>query len=636
MLDSIRQTNILTKYKYDKKLNKNYIHTINKKKILKIPKYEKNINDYKNIWQTKEQYEIQQKEIPYCQYRMYKVQYEIMVENKDQIAQKEWGSCIVYLSSFLHRYIYEYKYLFINTKCEPYWLYILSNNNKNQKTNEYDKNQKRLNEYDKNINRNTVYYNTQNIIKNIGKIWQDNIIKHDGIDIIEGIFGISMIPEQKINSELYDIYKKISMNIDKKWEDEQTNISYKRHDRNWWDTITLIVTLYWIATVTPINLLQLCIKQVIQYIDIKISWLIKSSLYKRKCCKIDNISISKRLCIEECAKDTFNVPEESVQLSFSDVPCRDAVKSFTQDNNYKKIIRNLKLSNSDISSRDSKLHMQVNEHVTIDYSDVPSRDSNLYIQDIESPTIDYSDVPSRDSKSYTQEFKIIKNNSIYQSTQKEIGRATLSPNIERRIYCVTHIIQVCSEFGTRPILPCVLSYNYIKKIYTIQRQWQIDICDKYPLSHLCNREIILEVASCILICKYNGIILDNEIIHSIQETFNLCFNEYIQRGYNEDLRNTSNDPKCSVYIPWLHISQPKTKRGRMFANYHIHYLISLFFILLIMDTAWGDGMTIYPPIKTCCSGNIICDNVELQSGETISNTALLDLLRRHKPYHLLQ
>jgi hypothetical protein len=202
-------------------------------------------------------------------------------------------------------------------------------------------------------------------------------------------------------------------------------------------------------------------------------------------------------------------------------------------------------------------------------------------------------------------------------------RLTITPASEARVYCVTHVVLVLSEFGTRPILERFVSSQAsalkrreetdarLEKLGALLSHWLCFIAQQYPHSHAHNREIVVEIAASLMILKQNGVSLSPRVLEAVRRTADLLTVDAMTRGQNSTLRNAAVTDKENVYVPIISLNQSKTGKGAMFASYHTHYLVGMFYQLLIADCFGGLGRVNYP--NTDGTENDIAETVPAQA-----------------------
>ncbi len=171
---------------------------------------------------------------------------------------------------------------------------------------------------------------------------------------------------------------------------------------------------------------------------------------------------------------------------------------------------------------------------------------------------------------------------------------TVSSNASERIYCVTHVILVLSEFGTRPILQAHCSHEELEQLAEMLADWLMFIAKDYPAAHSYNRELVTEICASLVICKHNGVQLAPAVLAAIKVTAELLIDAALARGSLPAYRHADAAAKQNVYLEVVPCTQSRTEKGAMFANYHLHYLVGMFFQLLVIDTYGGCGNVNYP------------------------------------------
>lgn len=172
----------------------------------------------------------------------------------------------------------------------------------------------------------------------------------------------------------------------------------------------------------------------------------------------------------------------------------------------------------------------------------------------------------------------------------------------------------------------------------ILSDWLLFVASEHPHAHYHNREMVVEVCASLVICKHNGVILSGQIIQAIRETTDLLIHDAVYRSGDNSalsslmtpisrsasaktpkqfttlkrsssssvsavtssgsslaqLRDSAPHAKENVYLVVVPCTQSRTDKGAMFANYHTHYLVGMFFQLLVIDTFGGCGSDNYP------------------------------------------
>jgi len=175
---------------------------------------------------------------------------------------------------------------------------------------------------------------------------------------------------------------------------------------------------------------------------------------------------------------------------------------------------------------------------------------------------------------------------------------TITPNAEARIYCVTHMVLVLSEFGTRPILHQHCSALELDKLGQLLAQWMLLLAQDFPHAHAYNREIVVEIAACLLICKHNGVLFAPKVLKALAATVELLIDDIRTHGDNAMMRNGGPTARTSVFVPIIAATQSRTDSGAMFAQYHTNYLVGMFFQLVLVDAFGGVGRLNYPTTES--------------------------------------
>ena len=136
---------------------------------------------------------------------------------------------------------------------------------------------------------------------------------------------------------------------------------------------------------------------------------------------------------------------------------------------------------------------------------------------------------------------------------------TLSPILSQKIYFVTHLILAASLWGNVK-LPDTIAWGTIKDILeTWLRKLIISKDEKRRTPkkrEIKNREVVTELACCLLILKSNGLNIDIELM---REEY-----KYLMQDKSSERR----------FIP-------KHNQSKLLDEYHTSYLVLLFFILLM-------------------------------------------------------
>ncbi len=184
-------------------------------------------------------------------------------------------------------------------------------------------------------------------------------------------------------------------------------------------------------------------------------------------------------------------------------------------------------------------------------------------------------------------------------------QVTITPATEARVYCVTHVVLVLAEFGTRPILDCCLSDKAglarraeadarLEQLGRILAQWLMFLAAGFPETHAANSEIVVEIAASMMILKQNGVRFAPRVLEALRRTVDVLLLQAVTRGKDAKLRNAGPADKESVFVPGICYNQPKTAKGAAFASYHTHFLVAILFQLVIVDTFGGVGRVNYP------------------------------------------
>ena len=188
------------------------------------------------------------------------------------------------------------------------------------------------------------------------------------------------------------------------------------------------------------------------------------------------------------------------------------------------------------------------------------------------------------------------------SKEKEL---TVSAAAAARVYCVTHIVLVLSEFGSRPILQEHCTMEQLDALASMLAGWLVELAAAFPASHMYNRELVVEIAASLLICRHNGVLLGPSALAALRATNEILINEGVTRGRNPKLRKASCHDRQNVYVPIIPITQSRNDKGARFCDYHTHYLVGMYFQLLIVDTFGGCG-------QLNCPEGILVNEEELQ------------------------
>jgi hypothetical protein len=171
---------------------------------------------------------------------------------------------------------------------------------------------------------------------------------------------------------------------------------------------------------------------------------------------------------------------------------------------------------------------------------------------------------------------------------------TTTPGAEARIYCVTHVILVLSEFGTRPILHAHCSALELEFMGQLLAEWLLCFAETFPHSHAYNREIVVEICASLFICKHNGVMFAPRVLRAMAASVHLLLDDVRLRGGDAGLRKGGPTARESVFLPIIAANQARTDKGAMFAQYHTNYLVGMLLQLVIADAFGGNGRLNHP------------------------------------------
>jgi len=163
---------------------------------------------------------------------------------------------------------------------------------------------------------------------------------------------------------------------------------------------------------------------------------------------------------------------------------------------------------------------------------------------------------------------------------------TLNGSSEYRIYCATHIVLVLSEFGSQPIRHA--SMEELIQFEDMLGGWLLQMLSwgHGPTVH--NREVVTEVAACLLILKVNGVPLQARTLAALR-VHTLCCLRLVEMR-SKEFRKAAAGARKNVYVEEISNDQPRGEKGGLYVDYHTHYLIGLFYMLVLVAHEYDHKM----------------------------------------------
>eukprot|EP00808_Paulinella_micropora_P014783 g19395.t1 len=189
----------------------------------------------------------------------------------------------------------------------------------------------------------------------------------------------------------------------------------------------------------------------------------------------------------------------------------------------------------------------------------------------------------------------------YRVKHKKSGRRYLvTAACEHRVYCATHIVLGLTEFGKSPITWA--SMEEIDALADIMSPWFISFHESHAEAngrYLYNKEMVIEIGIALFILFRNGCQLTEPVWNALLQQLRKLLNNKDRRA---NLRRVPTGARETCYVEIIANDQPRGLLGGLYVDYHMHYLVGLFYALLADSFGCPQPFPLHKTHDQACGG----------------------------------